>query len=268
MHDQSEKSENESVRRKPGVLERYVELLYRRRMKGLLIILRLRRRLSAQEFKRYNDEERLSTVAQAVTFIILGFIFAYIICRFIFTIGVARADDPPKKVFLIGDSQGWLLMQDLPRVVPTGYSIRGAPVPGSSVISWARGDHAKELSMARRARPDVLMVVLGTNDAYMGPGIIKNEYPYLMKLMDELESMTRNIVWVGPPWLERKIQGVEHFQMMLSGMDGVRMKYLDSTILDLQFWDDKMHCSRPGPLGCEQWAKWIWDQRFGFVISP
>jgi hypothetical protein len=39
-------------------------------------------------------------------------------------------------------------------------------------------------------------------------------------------------------------------------------------VLDLKFWDDKMHCARPDPLGCEQWAKWIWSKRLEFLISP
>lgn len=269
---QPNKSDIESVRRKPGVLERYVELLYRRKTTALLAVFRLRRRLTAQEFRFFMEEERLSTIVRAVTFFVLGFVAAFVVFHILFSVKIVKADEPPpmsKSVFLIGDSQGWLLMHDLPRTIPPGYSIHGAPVPGSSIISWSRGDHAKEFSQARRAKPDILMVVLGTNDAYMGPRIIKNEYPYLLKLMENLEKITKNIVWVGPPWLERRVQGVEHFQMMLSGMDGVRMKYLNSfDILDLQFWDDKMHCARPGPLGCEHWAKWIWSKRLEFLISP
>jgi len=35
---------------------------------------------------------------------------------------------------------------------------------------------------------------------------------------------------------------------------------LDSTVLDLKYLDDRMHCAPPGPEGCEQWARWTWSK--------
>jgi hypothetical protein len=246
--------------RKPGLLERYVDLLYRRKVRSKIALMRLGKQMTSDEFKSLTQEEHRSALVRSVTFFVLGLITAYVILRILFAAGVARADEPPKKAFLIGDSQGWLLMQDMPRLTPPGWTVSGAPVPGSSVISWGRNDHKKEFARLRRAKPDAILVVLGTNDAYMGPRIIRNERPFLMRLLVQLESVTTNIIWVGPPWLERRPSGVEHFQMMLSGLDGQRITYLDSTVLDLAFWEDKMHCARPGPAGCEQWARWIWSQ--------
>ena len=86
MHDPVGKPE--SVRRKPGLLERYVELMYRRKMRAILALFRLQRKLSAQEFKVLNTEERLSAVARSITFFALGLLAAYVIFRVLVVFGI------------------------------------------------------------------------------------------------------------------------------------------------------------------------------------
>lgn len=130
------------MRRKPGLLERYVELLYRRKVRAMLVIMRLRKHLTGAEFNALVDEEHKSTLVRSVTFFFLGIAFAYLVLRILLAVGVARADEPPKKrAFMIGDSQAFLLMSDMPRLAPAGWEIKGAVAPGSSIISWSRGDH-------------------------------------------------------------------------------------------------------------------------------
>jgi len=258
------------VRRKPEALERYVDLLYRKKVRSTLAILRLNKLLTTEEFKMLVREERDSALARSITFFIIGFVAAYIMLHVLFAIGVAKADEPPKKVCMMGDSQAFLLAQDMPSMTPAGYAFGSSVAPGSSVISWALRNHARQWAELRRCKPDILLVVLGTNDAYMGPRIIRAEHPllplkrgdvpYLMWLMAKFERLSPNILWVGPPWLELRPSGVEHFQMMLSGMDGKRIKYLDSTMLALHFWEDKMHCDRLSQEGCPRWGRWIWQQ--------
>ncbi len=66
----------------------------------------------------------------------------------------------------------------------------------------------------------MLLVVLGTNDAYMGPRIIANEPPFLAQLTAKLWRVTRNVLWIGPPKLANRPKGADAFKSIMAGADG------------------------------------------------
>lgn len=170
-----------------------------------------------------------------------------------FLLGVVGALVPGDRVYLIGDSQAFLLQYDLaPLAKADGVPFGTAAIGGSSIISWAQG-HDRELALMRRFYPTVLVVALGSNDAYMGPRIVANEPPYLRRLLGRLRG---RVVWVGPPDLPRARKGLEAVASMVK-KEGV--DYLDSRQVRLAMWDDQLHCARPHPDGCSKWARWVWS---------
>jgi len=158
------------------------------------------------------------------------------------------------RVWVIGDSLAWLLMHELPVLAQKeNVILKGNPVPGSSVISWSQR-HNREIAVMNAFKPDVLVVCLGANDAYMGPDVIKNEPPFLAALLRRLQSKDRTIVWVLPPKLERAKRGLENFANMIES--SVSYRVLDSHQIRIEMWNDKLH---PSASGRAIWAQWIWN---------
>jgi lysophospholipase L1-like esterase len=159
------------------------------------------------------------------------------------------------RIWLVGDSNGYLLMQELPSLAKSdGIVFGGSPVPGSSVIQWTNSnDEYIELNKLSRFKPTVILVCLGSNDAYMGPRIIKNEQPFLNALLGKLSRNNRRVIWIGPPKLEKAKSGLEQFYQMVSP----KVTYLDSRLIDVDMWDDKLH---PSFSGRKKWANWIWEK--------
>lgn len=169
---------------------------------------------------------------------------------------ICKADPLIKKddrIWLIGDSNGFLIMQELPSLSKIdGYNLRGNPVGGSSVISWSFQLN-KQLCEMNRFHPTVVLVCLGSNDAYMGPLIIKNELPYLNRLLSKLKKDDRKIIWIGPPTLGYKPIGLQAFVDMVRPV----VMYIDSRDIKIEMWDDLLH---PSFIGRKKWAKWVWEK--------
>ena len=68
-----------SIPRKPGILERYIELLYRRKIRRLITISRMSNMLSKDDYKLYVKEEHMCHITNSVTFFVLGIITCQII---------------------------------------------------------------------------------------------------------------------------------------------------------------------------------------------
>jgi len=162
---------------------------------------------------------------------------------------------PPKRVWLIGDSLAWLLHSVLAKTVPEGITYDGNPIGGASVISWAT-KHQPEIAASRRFRPDFTVVLLGANDAYMGPRIIANERPFLDRLLRRLRG---KVVWLGPPDLPRARPGLDAFASMIQGAG---LPYLDSRGVKVPMWGDQLH---PTEEGRRIWAAWVWPRLTAFM---
>jgi hypothetical protein len=171
-----------------------------------------------------------------------------------FLLGVAGALGSGDRVYLIGDSQAFLLRYELaPLARADGVALGHSTIGGSSIISWSMR-HQQQLQACRNFHPTLTLVALGSNDAYMGARVITNEPPYLKRL---LRQMRGRVLWVGPPDLPKAREGVDAVAGMVRA-EGV--EYLDSRSIQLAMWDDQLHCARPHPEGCSKWARWIWDQ--------
>lgn len=161
-----------------------------------------------------------------------------------------------ERVFLIGDSQAFLLQHDLaPLVRKGGASFGASPAPGSSIWSWVRGCQEQKRAL-RRFKPTTILVSLGSNDAYVGVKFVASEREMLLRLLKELRRVAPRVIWLGPPKLPRAKTGLESFYQMVS----VEVSYLDARTIEVAQWDDQLHCARPNPNGCVKWASWIWDR--------
>lgn len=203
----------------------------------------------------------------------------------------ATAQDAPlarrgDRMYVIGDSEAFLLMQELPALArASGVTLDSAVVPGSSVIQWSTVLH-REWWQARRFRPDVLVVILGANDACMGTRIVHNEAAtivpgqpsYLERMLARIRRVrARTVVWLGPPAIgvppqgvasrhPQAVAGLAEFATMIRGTG---LPYFDARDISVGMWDDQLHCSRPRHQrdpsnGCLTWATWAW-RRLGLL---
>lgn len=179
------------------------------------------------------------------------------------------------RVVLMGDSEAYLLSWELPRLVQaSGASFTSVTVPGSSVISWAR-ELNSSWNKVRKARPTLLLVSLGANDACMGPRVVVNEGPFMRAFQAKLDKVkAKCVVWLGPPAIgapnPTRTQcakslaepGLELFAKMVQEQG---ITYFDARQIQVHLWDDHLHCSRPQhsndlSRGCRTWAEWAWKQ--------
>lgn len=162
-----------------------------------------------------------------------------------------------KKVWVIGDSNGFLLMRHLKKLGRRdGVTVEGNPVGGASVLWWASAENRPKFWPIRPFHPDLVLVVLGTNEAHFGASLIRNLPPYLDRLLKRLKGTKADILWVGPPRMpsERTQRGA---QAVLEMVVNRGVSLLDSRDCPMSMWDDGIH---PDEKGQELWASWIWAQ--------
>lgn len=245
-----------TVRRK-GILERYAELLYRRKVKTALIICKLKRHMPAQEFNSLLEEERRCAIVRAATFFILGFLIASVIVLFA---SIAIADEPivhrGTKVWVVGDSNGWLLMHEFPKLAEdSGVVLRGNPVGGASIYWWLKRENRKHIWAVNGFNPDVVLAVFGANEACLQPHVLSNLRSKIVDFRRLLERPGRKIVWIGPPTLPPRFHpGAQQFIRVLNSEN---VTLFDSTECDFEMWKNDVH---PSVEGRKVWASWIWDK--------
>lgn len=173
--------------------------------------------------------------------------------------------DPTDRIFMIGDSEAFLLTYELPaKAAAEGIAFSTWAVPGSSVIQWSR-ELDRGWGALYRFKPTVVLVSLGANDACMGTRIVANEPPYLKRFLARIPRARVRTIWLGPPrigapagcgkkdCLDRAIPGLEAFYKMVSP----EVTYLDGRQVQVSMWDDLLH---PDPPGRKAWANWIWKE--------
>ena len=184
------------------------------------------------------------------------------------------AVQPGDRVLLMGDSEAFLLSQDFPAIIPSNVTFKSVAFPGSSVISWSERQ-TREWSLVFQFRPQVILVSLGANDACTGVSVVSNEPPFLGRFLAKLRrTRAREIIWLGPPKIgyptndprqctaSRAVPGLEAFAKMVVATG---VPYLDARTVEIDMWDDKLHCSRPQfpgdpHHGCLTWATWVWNE--------
>lgn len=154
-----------------------------------------------------------------------------------------------KRVALIGDSQAFLLKQRdaLPAVLGDDFELFSFDSAGTSLISWSMNAEAITLRRAVATRPDVVLVVLGTNDACMGERVVVNEPPMLRAFLRRLRKV--RVIWVLPPVLPERCQrAMAAFRTMLLD-EGVEV--IEQPI-GIEMWKGDVH---PSIRGRQEWAK-------------
>lgn len=180
---------------------------------------------------------------------------ALLIMLFVLVAGRAAAAE---RIMLIGDSQAFLLKEELGlHARAAGHQFASVPIAGSTLIQWAtpktdRWDIRRERQLVRQFHPTVLLVSLGSNDAYMGERVIRNEPPYLDRLQRWFVSLDARVVWLTPPHLVKAVKGLELFVQMIKQNGQV---VLDGRACPVTYWSDRLHPDQPGQ---QRWADWIW----------
>ena len=163
---------------------------------------------------------------------------------------------PGERVWLLGDSNGGFLLPDLKKLAETdGVVLDGNPVGGASLLWWTDRTHRKYIWQMNGFKPDVVLIVLGTNEAHLQPHVRVG----LRERMDMLLSWTKRngqrTILIGPPTLPEKIRkGAMEYHLLALGT-GLPM--LDSRQCSFPMWPDGIHPSVPGR---KVWAAWIWKE--------
>ncbi len=163
------------------------------------------------------------------------------------------------RVLLLGDSLAVGLTVPLGSLTREhGLAFQAQATVGTRIDQWASSaDLARTLETFR---PTVIIVSLGTNDAYMkgppDPG--QRQAPYLDQLLTLLESAhPRAIVWLQPPSLPPAAAALSSIRQLI---DTVRRRshafVFQSQKLALPRGPDGIH---PVASGYAQWAGAIWQ---------
>jgi len=110
----------------------------------------------------------------------------------------AQAASRPMKIGLIGDSLAAGLAPELTKIY--GDALRGEAHGGTSTKQWA--DHDKACGQCgdwlANFKPDVTLVVLGTNDGGMA---YANSY---QTIRDDIQALGSAVIWVEPPTMPNR----------------------------------------------------------------
>jgi hypothetical protein len=207
--------------------------------------------MSLREQRQAQQRERVFTLRM-----LLAAAFAWAVASLLWVYTGHCAE----RVAVVGDSQAYLLMA--PDALPTlarrdGVALLGRPVPGSSLISWALRHHDQQLHDVAWWEPTVIVVVLGSNDAYMGARMVGGQRGKLAGFVGRLSRMAPRIVWLGPPKLVKARAGCDAFYALLQQGE---VPALDSRLAPITFWGDKLHPDEPGR---RAWAAWAWPSILG-----
>lgn len=186
-------------------------------------------------------------------------------------LGMVRLMNGPRirkglKMLLIGDS---LAVGTAPHFAAlakeAGVEFKSLATSGTRIDQWASSaDLAKLLSTFQ---PDMVLVSLGTNDAYMkGADVVAKQHAALEKLLALLTQWPRSkdyglgaehVVWIGPPALPSPPSpGVtKMIQDSAGGALAPRYHYFHSERLQLPRGPDNLHPTARGYAG---WAGAVW----------
>jgi len=160
------------------------------------------------------------------------------------------------RVWVIGDSNGWLLLHELPKLAERdGVTLEGNPVGGASLFWWTDPEHRRYLWQMNGFYPDVVVVVLGTNDAHFPQDVFASMPERMRKLQMEAALVGRTVVWIGPPKLREPVEfGADAFRLMVMEAG---LPLLDSRQCVFPMLHDGIH---PTIQGRRTWAAWIWKE--------
>ena len=149
-----------------------------------------------------------------------------------------------------------------------GIPYFAAAVPGTRIDQWAKSQ--KLPGYLADFQPTITLVVLGTNDAYMGGDVWAKQKPQMEALVKHLREFSNvnvndaagahysagsEIIWVGPPTLPAPYNGMQPNTEFLDALRLAAPHYFDSADYDIPRGPDGLHPSASGFAG---WAGQIW----------
>jgi hypothetical protein len=170
---------------------------------------------------------------------------------------------PGDRVALLGDSQAFLLARHLRALAEPACPFTSEALGGSDVRQWSR-DLDPQWQRLRQFDPDVVLVMLGSNDSCEGSSVQLRVGPSaiaaMLRRLGRLRA--RELVWIGPPrigrpgLLDRAAPGTELFLSQLRAV-APDLPVIDSRDMPLSMWSDALH---PDAAGQAAWAAWIWSR--------
>jgi lysophospholipase L1-like esterase len=145
----------------------------------------------------------------------------------------------------------------------------GRGVSGSRIDQWATSQWLD--TYLAQFQPTLVLVALGTNDAYMGGDVWAKQSGALQKLLKKLGTFSNKyvndkaglhysagaeIAWIGPPTLPEIYAGRRPDPAFLEALADAVPNYYDSTDLNIPRAPDQLHATAAGYAG---WAGAVWN---------
>lgn len=166
------------------------------------------------------------------------------------------------RTFVVGDSHSAVLG---PMLFEEGRSLGWEPVGRVSNVGWSTARYASEpawKATLATARPDLVIVVLGTNDAAQGQQVYAGQ---LRAVVDAVNaSGARSIVWIGPP--SAKNDAIDARADRIAPWQGSFLPQMGVKWIDSRMWTfgghapDGVHFTRAG---YRAWADALMDDLRG-----
>ena len=174
-------------------------------------------------------------------------------------VGVVRLLSGPRirrglKVLLIGDS---LAVGTAPHYAAlakeAGVEFKSLAVTGTRIDQWASSVELPKILQS--FKPDLILVSLGTNDAFMKGDVVAKQRAQLDRLLQALHGS--EVVWIGPPTLPSPPSpGIITMIQDSSGSPlAPRFHYFHSERLQIPRGPDGIHPTARGYAG---WAGAVW----------
>lgn len=128
-------------------------------------------------------------------------------------------------------------------------TFRALAAQGSRIDSWT--PHPELSALLAGWRPDVALVSLGTNDAYLPGDAWERQRPALARLLGELRASGVRVLWLLPPELPQAYGGRALNTPFLAALRAAVPEPLDARALDLERAPDGLHLT---PAGYAAWA--------------
>jgi len=176
-------------------------------------------------------------------------------------VGLARhlASGPPTprlrrgdRLLVVGDSLAVGLAPYLSALArDAGVHVTALAKQSTRIDQWAQ---SPALAQALAAHPTVVLVSLGTNDAYMDHAA-KAQAPHLERLLAAIAGARAQVAWVGPPTLPTLARAPSRELLDLLVARVPAGAYFPSHTYPIERGPDRLH---PSARGYAAWAAAIW----------
>lgn len=182
---------------------------------------------------------------------------------------------PGDRILLVGDSLAVGLTVPLGALCrDNGIAFQALATVGTRIDQWATSDSLTQALM--NFQPTLVLVSLGTNDAYMQPSpgqdIGQRQAPYMEELLSKIEQYPhqsdtgtgpRAIVWISPPTLPTAAISLPSVMGLIESEHAInfprirpRIAFFPTQRLTLPRGPDNLH---PVASGYAAWAGALWQ---------